>query len=174
MPHASEFADRLKQARERAGLTQAQLAEAAGVHSQTITEYEGGRLQPREKRLKALAGALGVTAGWLRYGTGESHAGDSPGAQVPTPPRVMQGLPRSVRIWLQQELLDYAQHGVSDEELRLARDLYERPEVFSFYAGGVPTARSDEEVMIGLRAQAAAVRAILRRRGYELATDTPF
>ena len=46
--------------RELRGLTQAALAEAAGVHRVTVAEIETGRKQGSVATLRALAGALGV------------------------------------------------------------------------------------------------------------------
>lgn len=64
----NSIADRMKQAREAAGLTQPQLAKKAGVSPGTIGNIESGtRKQPRE--LLAIAAALRVTPTWLQSGT---------------------------------------------------------------------------------------------------------
>jgi transcriptional regulator with XRE-family HTH domain len=60
------FADRLRLARTRAGLTRAELAEAAGISERAIEEYENGRV-PR-RALPALARALEVSTVWLLTG----------------------------------------------------------------------------------------------------------
>ncbi len=60
----NSIADRMKQAREAAGLTQPQLAKKAGVSPGTIGNIESGtRKQPRE--LLAIAAALRVTPTYL-------------------------------------------------------------------------------------------------------------
>jgi len=46
--------------RKAVGLTQAQLAEKAGVRGATISDIEQGRIDPRLSTLRALADALGV------------------------------------------------------------------------------------------------------------------
>lgn len=46
--------------REAHGLTQAALASRAGVRQATISEIEGGQLDPRVSTVKALADALGL------------------------------------------------------------------------------------------------------------------
>lgn len=46
--------------RKAAGLTQAQLAAKAGLRVATLSDIEGGKIDPRLSSLKALAGALGV------------------------------------------------------------------------------------------------------------------
>jgi transcriptional regulator with XRE-family HTH domain len=58
----SDFGQRLRAARKRAGLTQAQLAEAADVHAISIAKLEtGARQNPQGDMVSKLAAALGVT-----------------------------------------------------------------------------------------------------------------
>ncbi len=56
------FAEKLKQAREAAGFTQAQLAERAGMHRMSIAKLEQGQYQPSWEAVQALANALGVSS----------------------------------------------------------------------------------------------------------------
>ena len=51
---------KIRQLREDAGLTQAQLAKAGGVTEPAIRSYESGGSAPRPKPLAALSQALGV------------------------------------------------------------------------------------------------------------------
>ena len=51
---------RLKERRERALLTQAELAKRSGVAEVTINRIENGRHEPRFSTVRKLAGALGV------------------------------------------------------------------------------------------------------------------
>lgn len=61
------LAERIKQAREKSGLTQSELAKKAGVSQGTIANLESGfRKQPRN--LLALARALNVDVDWLDGG----------------------------------------------------------------------------------------------------------
>lgn len=63
------IAERLKSAREAAGLRQDELAKKAGVSQGTIANVENGiRKNPRE--LLAIARAVGVNAEWLKSGKG--------------------------------------------------------------------------------------------------------
>jgi DNA-binding XRE family transcriptional regulator len=55
------FGDKLRQLRERADLTQEQLAAASGVNLWTVRGYEQGRREPNWKGAIVLARALGVT-----------------------------------------------------------------------------------------------------------------
>src|SRR5260370_17363065 len=57
---ATGFATRLRQLREGAGLTQAQLAEQAGLHLHGLTKLEQGDREPGWSTVLALAEALGV------------------------------------------------------------------------------------------------------------------
>jgi transcriptional regulator with XRE-family HTH domain len=54
------FASRLKERREAAGLTQAALAERAGLHALTVAKLEQGLREPTWATVQALAKALGV------------------------------------------------------------------------------------------------------------------
>lgn len=52
---------RLKEHREAAGLSQAELAEAVGVRRETVARLEAGRYNPSLKLAMDLAERLGVT-----------------------------------------------------------------------------------------------------------------
>lgn len=51
---------RIRELREKAGLTQRQVAEKMGIHWATISQWETGRFIPRESSAARLAEALGV------------------------------------------------------------------------------------------------------------------
>lgn len=63
------IADRLKEARTSAGLTQPELAKRANVSQSTIGNIESG-LRKRPRELLAIAAALGVAPLWLETGSG--------------------------------------------------------------------------------------------------------
>jgi transcriptional regulator with XRE-family HTH domain len=54
------FADRLKELRRQAGLSQAQLAQKSGLSVDAIRDYEYGRREPSLKNGFRLAQALGT------------------------------------------------------------------------------------------------------------------
>ena len=56
---------RLAEARRENGMTQAQLAEASGVHRVTISRLESGKVSANVETLGKLAKALGVQVGDL-------------------------------------------------------------------------------------------------------------
>jgi transcriptional regulator with XRE-family HTH domain len=58
---AEYFAGRLKELRERAGLTQEQLADRAGMNKYGVAQLEQGRNKPSWESVLILADALGVT-----------------------------------------------------------------------------------------------------------------
>lgn len=62
------FGRRLRAARHKRHLTQHALAIAIGTTVSLISRYEAGTHVPHDDRLIALARALGVDPGWLRYG----------------------------------------------------------------------------------------------------------
>ncbi len=55
------FPEALRLAREKAGLSAAQLGEKAGLHYASIRNYETGKGKPREAARAKLAKALGIT-----------------------------------------------------------------------------------------------------------------
>lgn len=63
------FGHRLRQARQQAGLTQQELADACGLHKQHVSKLERGALvRIGPKAMDRLTEVLGVTEPWLRYG----------------------------------------------------------------------------------------------------------
>lgn len=57
--------DRIRKAREHAGLKQEELAQAIGSTRQTLGRWENGSHTPTEKNLAALAEATGVPMEWF-------------------------------------------------------------------------------------------------------------
>jgi DNA-binding transcriptional regulator YiaG len=69
------FSDRLRTARDRTTLTQAQLADVLKVHKFTVAKWEQGRTLPMKPTDYAdIAEALNCDEAWLRDGTGEIGA----------------------------------------------------------------------------------------------------
>lgn len=68
MPESSSdavFARRLREARERQGLNQAQLAQRADMQPSAIAHFEADRRKPSFENVRRLAQALGVSADYL-------------------------------------------------------------------------------------------------------------
>ena len=61
------FAQRMRQGLRYSGrrMTQHRLAEVTGVHYSTISRYARAKRMPSAAHAAAIAGALGVDAGWL-------------------------------------------------------------------------------------------------------------
>ena len=69
-PNLGSLAERVKWARDRLGLTQADLAERIGASREFVTKVESGeRIRPRN--MDVLAKALQVSPAWLQYGAEE-------------------------------------------------------------------------------------------------------
>lgn len=68
--------DRVRKAREYAGLTQSELAEKAGLARSGLARIEQGKGRPRRATIIALAFATGIDLNWLEHG--ETPAGDNP------------------------------------------------------------------------------------------------
>lgn len=63
-PHA-DFGRAIREIREKAGLTQEQLAEASGLHFTEISHLEAGRRNPKLETVKAVARGLKVPRWYL-------------------------------------------------------------------------------------------------------------
>ena len=61
MKQSSGFSGRLRELRDKAGLTQAALADKAGIHLHSLIKLERGEREPQWASVRALAKALGVT-----------------------------------------------------------------------------------------------------------------
>lgn len=70
-PEATTFGDRVAGARERAGMTQSQLAKRLGVKLKTLKGWENDQSEPRANKLSMMAGLLNVSLLWLLSGEGD-------------------------------------------------------------------------------------------------------
>ena len=77
MDNAS-VAEKIKSAREKAGLTQAQLAEKVGTTSQNISQYERGIRNPKYNTLEKIARSLGVDVEYFHKNLFDISAPDDP------------------------------------------------------------------------------------------------
>lgn len=59
------FQDRLRKAREHAGMTQSELAEATGVSLNSLNRYEKGQRSPASDVVRAIAQATNVPLEWF-------------------------------------------------------------------------------------------------------------
>ena len=77
---AAQIGEAVRAARDKAGLTQAGLAEAADISDETVSRIERGAYEPAVSTLIALADALGVSVEQLvgRAGRGRLIAARSP------------------------------------------------------------------------------------------------
>lgn len=71
-------AEKIKSAREKAGLTQAQLAEKIGTTPQNISQYERGIRNPKYDTLEKIARAVGVKADFFHKNLYDVSALDDP------------------------------------------------------------------------------------------------
>ena len=67
-PDAATFWDRVLGAREKAGMTQAQLSRRLGIKLATLQAWEEDRSEPRANKLQMLTGMLNVSLPWLLSG----------------------------------------------------------------------------------------------------------
>lgn len=88
------LADRLKQARKAAGMTQAALAAASGVKQQMVSKLERG-ISRATSDIVALAMAMDVSPVWLSTGEGRKDAVNSAPSYTKLSPQVL-GLARRI------------------------------------------------------------------------------
>ena len=72
------LADRVKKLRKDKGLSQEELAEAAGVDPRTVQRIEKGKSKPQPANLRSIADALGVTVHDLQEPPQSRVAPDAP------------------------------------------------------------------------------------------------
>lgn len=76
------LAEKIYQARRRAGLSQEALADALGVTRQAVSKWETGKSVPDTENIRALAAALAVTADYF-LGDIAGALGDIPSGAAP-------------------------------------------------------------------------------------------
>jgi len=64
----ADFGTNLREARERLGLTQEQVAHRSGVHATEVSRIEAGKRDPQASTLERLAKAVEVRPGQLLDG----------------------------------------------------------------------------------------------------------
>jgi transcriptional regulator with XRE-family HTH domain len=72
-----EYAERLREARELAGLSQGQVAARLGLHRPTISEIEAGRRKVSAHEISQFAELYGVSVDWLVTGKAADGAADA-------------------------------------------------------------------------------------------------
>ncbi len=92
----SSLSERVKRERERAGLSQTQLARMCNLSGPMISCLERGKSAGSEKVLSSVARALGVRPEWLRSGSGKREA-DWSDDLVPFPRAAPQPFPERLR-----------------------------------------------------------------------------
>ncbi len=91
------FSGRLKELREAKGLTQAELAELAGLSQRAISHWEQGQREPLWSNILTLCAALGVLPEAFMEAPEDrppTPRGRPPKEQPPPPPRRPPGRPR--------------------------------------------------------------------------------
>ena len=69
-PDAATFGDRVVGAREKSGMTQAELSRRLGIKLTTLQGWEEDRSEPRANKLQMLTGMLNISLSWLLSGEG--------------------------------------------------------------------------------------------------------
>lgn len=78
-----DFSERLRSLRDRAGLTQAEIADKLGLTSRAVGAWESGRARPRLDKMSQLADLFGVTVSDLMGEGAEVPMAGAPTGLVP-------------------------------------------------------------------------------------------
>jgi transcriptional regulator with XRE-family HTH domain len=91
--------DLLREARLRAGLTQAELARRAGTSQSAIARWESGAVQPSLERLRELIRACGLELTFRLFEYDDSYVHDiEEYLDLPLEPRIQQALDRAAMV----------------------------------------------------------------------------
>ncbi len=74
MEEKNLIGQRIKAAREEAGLSQEKLGKLVGVVFQSVQQWEIGKTTPRAHRIRKIAAALNTSPNWLQFGTGNKSS----------------------------------------------------------------------------------------------------
>lgn len=78
----TQIAERIREARKSAGLSQGQVAKLMSLHRPTISEIEAGNRRVTAEELTAFANMFDVTAAWLLGEASENVETDDPRIQL--------------------------------------------------------------------------------------------
>ena len=78
----SSIAERIKEVRKNAGLTQQKFADRIGAKQNTVAQYEIGRNAPIDPVIKAICKEFGCNEIWLRTGKGDPFQEESRQEQI--------------------------------------------------------------------------------------------
>jgi transcriptional regulator with XRE-family HTH domain len=144
---------RLREAMVAAGVKNKAIADAAGVHINTVSQWLNDRFPPSEEALASIAPVVKRSTAWLRYGAGA--VSDPITVSEPAAPyaaRHARNLPLAVREYLAEFQLRLVKGGASEDEIDEAMRLLKSPDVFSYFKGGRPTEFNEQDVLNGMRA----------------------
>lgn len=94
IPKMNTLPNRLRVARDYAGLSQTELSDAAGLSRTTISAAEAGLKTPARATITVWAFACGVDVEWLRTGNESAPSPDGDGADDPS--RLRESNPRPI------------------------------------------------------------------------------
>ena|SRR3990170_1785176 len=74
---SGSVSERLREAREAAGLSQGQVAKRLGLHRPTISEIEAGRRKVSASEIEKFSSIYGVTVVWIVSGSASDDPADT-------------------------------------------------------------------------------------------------
>lgn len=114
-PENIPIGNRIREARDRAKLSQSDLGKRIGVESQSVSKYERGVMKPDSDALVAMERVLGVSASWIMTGEASATATTLVPEHVDSP------------AWLQLEaegvIDDYRRRGVPEDKIQHTRTI---------------------------------------------------
>jgi transcriptional regulator with XRE-family HTH domain len=174
MTEAETLGERLRKAMRAKRVKREAIAEAAGVHINTVSQWIGDRFPPTVDKISAIASLLGVTPAWLQYGEngGPGHVGEEirtfyQTRHVPEVAFTSAPAAQRARHWLEGFLLEIAEQGADQEFVDSSRRLLLNPSNYEHgfgAAAGARDAMDDEQKLRHMQALAVGVREALKYR----------
>lgn len=141
--------------------SQTDLANAVGVTTNTVSEWERGRRPKDPAVVTRLAQVLGVEVGWLLADERRRALADAFVSYGPTEPLAW---PQRARQFAHDFVAEAVRHGASEEEANFIRRTLLAPEAYVLFHGGRKHEMSGAEMLREMEGLAKGLRIWLRER----------
>lgn len=170
------IAQRLKEAMVRRQVSNADLAEAMGVHVKTVSAWRAGNQVPSDAALEKLGQVLNLSPDWYLIRKASDHRVARPvittqaeflarlGKEFyPATPIPTVAFSARILVWQKEFELELAKMGADEETIINAINLVRAPQVFAFFRTGTDKSEemTEERALDAMKAMARVVRTAL-------------